>query len=95
MRPKTLFLWSAGILAALILILYASDFAWFGYREWKPKPKDPLETLTFYYATSMKNGRVEIFYDQPQTQTCVHSLFPHAGYTPCWYLNRSDIKRIE
>ena len=84
----------AGILIALVADLYAGDFAWFEYRNWKPKPNDPLETITFYYATATKSGRSEIFYDQPQTQTCVHSLFPHAGYMPCWRLERSGIERI-
>ena len=58
------------------------------------KSNDPLETVTFYYATAMKNGKVEVFYDQPQTQTCVRSIFPHNGRTPCWRFNRSGIQRI-
>lgn len=94
MRPKTLLAWIGGVLIALAALLYASDFAWFEYRMRNVKPNNPLETVTFYYATAMKNGKVEIFYDQPQAQTCVHSIFPHRGYTPCWRLNRSGIQRI-
>lgn len=94
MRPKTLLKWTGGILLALVVLIYVGDWAWFTYRNWKPKAKDPLETMTFFLATATKGGRVEIFYDQPQTRTCVHSLFPHAGYTPCWYLDRSGIERI-
>lgn len=82
------------MLATLAAVVYASDFLWFEYRVRNSKPNDPLETVTFYYATAMKNGKVEIFYDQPQTQTCVHSLFPHQGHTPCWRLGRSGIQRI-
>ena len=50
--------------------------------------------MTVYYATDVKGGKVEVFYDQPQTQTCVHSLFPHGGYKPCWRFDRSGIQRI-
>jgi hypothetical protein len=83
-----------GILIAAAAVLYAGDFAWFEYRMRHAKPNDPLETITFYYATAMKNGKVEVFYDQPQTQTCVHSIFPHAGYKPCWRFGRSRIQQI-
>ena len=94
MRPKTLLAWIAGVLIALAAILYAGDFLWFEYRMQKAKSNDPLETVSFYYATAMKNGKVEVFYDQPQTQTCVRSIFPHNGYAPCWRFNRSGIQRI-
>jgi hypothetical protein len=93
-RPKTLLAWIAGVLVALAAILYAGDFLWFESRMQKATSNDPLETVTFYYATAMKNGKVEVFYDQPQTQTCVRSIFPHSGYTPCWRFNRSGIQRI-
>jgi hypothetical protein len=93
-RPKTLLAWIGGVLIALAAVCYAADFVWFEYRVRNAKPTDPLETVTFYYATAMKNGKVEVFYDQPQTQTCVHSIFPHAGYRPCWRFNRSGIQRV-
>jgi hypothetical protein len=92
--PKTLLRWIGGVLIACAALLYASDFLWFEYRIHNAKPNNPLQTITFYYATAMKNGKVEVFYDQPQTQTCVHSVFPHRGYTPCWRFNRSGIERI-
>jgi hypothetical protein len=93
-RPKTLLAWTGGVLIAVAVLLYAADFAWFEYRMRNARPNDPLETLTFYYAMAMKNGKVEVFYDQPQTQTCVHSIFPHGDYKPCWRFNRSGIQRI-
>jgi hypothetical protein len=51
----------------------------------------PFETLIFYLATPLKNGRVEVFYDQPQTEICVRALFPHFGRRPCWYARRQRI----
>lgn len=92
--PRTLLKRIAGVLIVCVALLYAGDFLWFEYRAYHAKPNDPLETVTFFYATDVKGGKVEIFYDQPQTQTCVHSIFPHGGNTPCWRLNRSGIKRI-
>jgi hypothetical protein len=54
----------------------------------------PLDEVTFYYATMLKNGRVEVFYDQPQTEACVRALFPHLGLSPCWYVARHTVRRI-
>jgi len=49
------------------------------------------------YAIPQKNGRVEYEMDvnQPQVNTpCVHSLFPHMGNSPCWYLQQNATKPI-
>jgi len=51
-----------------------------------------VETL---YAVRLKGGRIEYSAGGVETQTCVRSLFPHMGYTPCWYLSRHTKKRIE
>ena len=94
MRPKTLLKWIAGVLVALAVLVYAGDFVWFEIRIHNPKPNDPQETITFFYATGVKGGKVEVFYDQPQTQVCVHSIFPHQGHRPCWRFSRSCIQLI-
>lgn len=94
MRPKTLLKWVGGVLVALAALVYAGDFVWFEFRIHNPKINDPLETITFFYATGVKGGKVEVFYDQPQTQICVHSIFPHGGYRACWRFNRSRIQLI-
>ena len=94
MRPKTLLKWIAGVLLASAALVYTGDFLWFEFRIHNPKPNDPLETITFFYATGVKGGKVEVFDDQPQTQICVHSIFPHGGYRPCWHFNRSRIQLI-
>jgi len=93
-RPKTLLKWIGAVLVALAAVVYAGDFLWFEFRIHNPKPNDPLETITFFYATGVKGGKVEVFDDQPQTQICVHSIFPHGGYRPCWRFNRSRIQLI-
>jgi len=30
----------------------------------------------------------------PINQECVHSLFPHVGDSPCWYLSRHTQQQI-
>jgi hypothetical protein len=53
--------------------------------------------MTRLYAISQKNGRVEYELDanQPEVTTpCVHSLFPHMGNSPCWYLKQNANKPI-
>jgi hypothetical protein len=93
-RPKTLLKWISGVLVGLAALVYAGDFVWFEFRIHNARPNDPLETVTFFYATGVKGGKVEVFYDQPQTQICVHSIFPHQGYKPCWRFNRSHVQLI-
>ena len=56
-----------------------------------PKPADPFESLKSLriLAIPEKNGKTEYEVDAlnpEQTATCVHSVFPHYGYSPCWYV---------
>ena len=51
----------------------------------------PFENLTRnrLLAIKVKNGTYQYELDQvnpTETLTCVHSLFPHFGDQPCWYL---------
>lgn len=94
MTPEAALKAGLAMLLAAALLLFAGDFAWFEYRIRNAKPNDPLETMTFYYATDIKGSKTEVFFDQPQTATSVHSVFPHGGYKPCWRFSRSGIQRI-
>ncbi|OLC64230.1 hypothetical protein AUH73_00475 [archaeon 13_1_40CM_4_53_4] len=56
-----------------------------------PRPADPLESLKAVrlLAIPEKGGKTSYEIDQQnpeQTITCARSLFPHAGYSPCWYV---------
>jgi hypothetical protein len=49
------------------------------------------------YAIPLKNGATEYELDarQPkETVKCVRALFPHLGYSPCWYLRQNSQKPI-
>lgn len=79
---------------AAFAIVYAADSAIFQHKMSTNGGTAALGTVTSYYGTALKNGKMEIFTDQPLTETCVHSLFPHSGYRPCWYAGRDNVKPI-
>ncbi len=86
------------ILSVAVLLLglvYAGDYLSLRYRI--PGNREPLGTVKIerYYAVPQKNRKTEFMFDEPQTEICVHSLFPHFGHRPCWYVNRKKVKRID
>jgi hypothetical protein len=77
-------------LAALVLV-YFGDYLFLRVRMRYPKPADPFESIKALriLAIPEKNGKTEYEVDAQnpeQTVTCVHSLFPHYAYSPCWYV---------
>jgi hypothetical protein len=92
---KNILLRIVGAVMLLALITYAGDYLTVRYKI--PNGRDPFSSVTVqpYYAIHEKNGRTEFDFAQPQSQVCVRSLFPHFGYSPCWYLKRHADKRID
>ncbi len=82
-----------GTLAAFA-IAYAADYAIFKHKMSQNSGAAALGSVTSYYGTALKDGKMEIFTDQPLTETCAHSLFPHSGYRPCWYAKGNNVKPI-
>jgi hypothetical protein len=75
----------------VLVLLYGSDYLYVRVRMLHPKPADPFESIKSLRVLAIpeKNGKTEFEVDAQnpeQTVTCVHSLFPHIGYSPCWYL---------
>ena len=81
-------------LLALFVVVYSCDYALLRYRMSANNGTGATGTVTSYYGTALKDGKMEIFTDQPLTETCVHSLFPHSGLRPCWYASRNNVKPI-
>ena len=75
-------------------LLYAGDYAAVRYR--MARGRDALGTVEVqpYYAVPLKDGKTEFMYLNPQNEVCVHSLFPHLGHRPCWYVRRHRNKPI-
>jgi hypothetical protein len=78
----------ASVATALVLG-YAGDYALFRYRSASNRIPYGSVAVRHYYAAQHTNGKTEFLFDPPPTtQICVHSVFPHGGHTPCWYLVR-------
>jgi hypothetical protein len=82
------------ILVSVVLVLallYGGDYLYVRFRLLRPKPADPFEAIQTLRVLAIpeKNGKTEYQVDAlnpEQTVTCVHSLFPHYSYSPCWYV---------
>lgn len=84
-----------GIAAALAAgVLYAGDYLVARHRMDGSQPGSVLGSVQISptYVIPHKDGRAEIVVGDTTAQPCIHSLFPHFGYTPCWYLNRGQPK---
>ena len=81
------------ITVALLAILYMYDGLSVRRRMNAPKQGDPFDVVVYPRVLEIphKGNRVEYALDAQspmESETCVHSLFPHFGYSPCWYVNR-------
>jgi hypothetical protein len=79
--------------AVLLAAVYACDYLSVRHRQAARKQGDPFDVVTYprLLAISQKGNRVEYALDAESpmmSEHCVHSLFPHEGYTPCWYVSR-------
>jgi len=85
------------LLAALVLlaIAYAADYCAFRYRLAAQRQPFGSVTVEHYYEVAHKNGKAEIIFDPPAQKTCVHSLFPHSGAPPCWFLTRHAERKTD
>ena len=86
------------LLVALVLLAasYGGDYIWLRHRMNVAKAGSALGAVEVrrYWEIPNKNGKFEYSFDPPVMQTCVHSLFPHLGYSPCWYVNRNKLQRV-
>ena len=86
-------------LIALVALVYAGDYVALRLRAAYPRLGEAFGAVQMerVYAIPLKNGGIEYEMDarQPEvTLDCVHSLFPHLGYSACWYLRRNSQKPI-
>ena len=93
LRVIAILKWAAVIALLAVGVFYGAEELRLR-RAANASPGSQTETLTFYYSTQLKNGRVQVYYDQPQTEVCVRALFPHVGHRPCWYARRESVRRV-
>ena len=79
-------------LVGMALLAYGLDYVVFRHRMGANRAFGQV-TVTSYDAVPQKNGKTEFIFNDPQVETCVNSLFPRAGYLPCWYLQRHTEQR--
>ena len=48
-----------------------------------------------FWAITQKDGRIDYEIGDSNNETCLQALFPHLGYTPCWYLTRHTKKIVK
>jgi hypothetical protein len=71
-----------------LVLLYAGDYVSARFR--LPSGRQTLGSVDvqLMWAIKQKNGRIDYELGDTETRPCLYSLFPHLGYTPCWYLTR-------
>lgn len=75
-------------------IAYTVDYSVFRSRVASNRQPYGQITVTSYDAIQQKSGKTQFIFNPPEALTCVHALFPHEGYEPCWYLQRHTEQRI-
>ena len=82
------------ITVGLLALLYLGDYA--SVRIPVPPGRAAYSTVTVrpYYAVKLKSGKSDLYFLDPQEQTCVNSLFPHLGFQPCWYIRKHTHPRV-
>ena len=101
--PKRLLALTAKWLVITVLVvsctLYVVDELSFQYRVHSAQSDNAFGAVDMQrmLAIELKGGKVQYTLEQQQPaqiQKCVYSLFPHAGFSPCWYLLRQSRKPI-
>lgn len=83
-----------GMIIAAAVLAYLADDAVLRIRI--ATNHTPFGTVTVhpYYAIPQKDQKTQFMLGDPTDQQCVHSLFPHMGDSPCWYLTKHTDQQI-
>lgn len=94
MTIKKIIAISAEVVILIALLAYAVDYLAWRYRIATNHNAYGTVTVQYFYAIGEKSGKTEYDFQPPQPETCVNTLFPHAGYSPCWYERKHTEKAI-
>jgi hypothetical protein len=81
-------------LALLLVVTYAGDYCVVRFGIPRGRPQFGQITRNVLYVIHVKGGKIHYEPGPQETDTCVNSLFPHFGDSPCWYLSRHTDKLI-
>ena len=73
-----------------LIVLYIADYAVARVRGQALGSVD----VQIMWAIRQKDNRIDYELGDTETRPCVHALFPHMGYAPCWYLTRHKWQTI-
>lgn len=82
------------IAAGLLLLAYVADYISIAYRIPRGRQQFGSVEVQKMLAVPQKDRKTEFIADAPQQQTCVYSLFPQLGLTPCWYLQSHTQQQV-
>ncbi|HEX8816374.1 MAG TPA: hypothetical protein VF753_12810 [Terriglobales bacterium] len=95
-QVKRGFFVTIGAIGLLVVVIYGLDYVVLRFRG---KTQLGSVVVTPAYVIHEKSGpmsdKTEYSFGDPVAQTCVNSIFPHLGYSPCWYLQRNPQQKIE
>jgi hypothetical protein len=83
------------LVVTFALATYVGDYLSVRYGIPKGRPQFGSVQVQSYYSVKLKNQRTELMFQPAEAQPCVHSLFPHLGAIPCWYLERHARQKID
>jgi hypothetical protein len=71
-------------MVGLAAVAYAADSARVAFAAVNPLYEDVR--VDQVYTDTNKWKEVEYSRGDSVTERCIHSMFPHGGYRPCWYV---------
>ena len=78
-----------------LLLIYAFDWVWLHMRISRHQTA-AFDTVQVEVIDQIpeKGNKAEYVPEGAQPETCVRSIFPHNGDSPCWYLRRHATRQI-
>jgi hypothetical protein len=86
--------WLLGTLLIAAGMAYLGDSLYIRHEVAGANSAAAFGNVRFYYATKLRNGKYTIYQESPQNEVCVHALFPHYGYKPCWFASRNTVRVV-
>ncbi|MFN8008782.1 MAG: hypothetical protein U0V70_17505 [Terriglobia bacterium] len=71
-----------------------SDDFYLRFKIWRGDKIFEVIDIRSYYAVGLKSGKTELDFLEPGGPGLCGPLLPHFGYSPCWYVRRKTLKRV-
>lgn len=91
---RTLIRLAAALFLALLLA-YGADAAWLSLRTTDHRLPTRSVQVHVLLVVPQKGNKVEYIPGGTRTESCVPAIFPHAGLSPCWYLERHTRREVD